>query len=56
MNDKPSYTTFGEKKLEEAYELLHEGKFEDKKLYEFIGRAMTDLKIHNCGVKIPKQV
>jgi len=56
MSDKPTYAAFGEKKLEESYELLQEGKFEDKKLYEFITRAMTDLKIHNCGIKIPKQV
>ena len=56
-NIKPIYVTFGEKKIEEEFELLKDGKFQDKQLYEFIDRAIKDLK-HNpaCGIKIPKKL
>ena len=30
MNNKPIYVTFGEKKIENEFEVLKEGKFEDK--------------------------
>ena len=53
---KPVHVAFGDKRLEDDYELLRDGKFEDRRLYEFIGRAITDLKIHNVGTKIPKQL
>ena len=36
MNNKPIYVTFGEKKIENEFEILKEGKFEDKQLYDFI--------------------
>jgi len=57
LNNKPIYVTFGEKKLEEEFEILKAGKFQDKRLYGFIDRAMKDLK-HNpaCGIKIPKRL
>ncbi len=35
---------FADDKLKEAYEKLEEGKFEDRRLYEFINRAISDLK------------
>ena len=55
MNNKPIYVTFGEKKIENEFEILKEGKFEDKQLYEFIDRAIKDLKSSpTCGTKIPK--
>ena len=44
MNHKPIYVTFGEKKIENEFEILKEGKFEDKQLYDFIERAIKDLK------------
>ena len=44
MNNKPIYVTFGDKKIENEFEILKEGKFEDKQLYDFIGRAIKDLK------------
>jgi hypothetical protein len=44
MNNKPIYVTFGEKKIEDEFEALKEGKFEDKQLYNFINRAIQDLK------------
>ncbi|MBS3094897.1 hypothetical protein J4474_04480 [Candidatus Pacearchaeota archaeon] len=57
MNNKPIYVTFGEKKIENEFEILKEGKFEDKQLYEFIERAIKDLKSNTtCGTKIPKKL
>ena len=53
--NKPIYVTFIDKKLEKEFEELNEGKFEDKKLYDFINRAIKDLKLNpNCGTKIQK--
>lgn len=45
MNTKAIYVTFGEKKIENEFEILKEGKFEDKQLYNFIDRAIQDLKL-----------
>ena len=57
MNDKPIYVTFGSKKLENEFESLKEGKFEDKQLYSFINRAREDLKKSPvCGTKIEKRL
>jgi len=54
---KPIYVAFGEKKVENNFELLKEGKFEDKRLYCFIERAIEDLKSNPaCGVKISKKL
>ncbi|HLF53583.1 MAG TPA: hypothetical protein VI544_00205 [Candidatus Nanoarchaeia archaeon] len=37
--------------------MLKEGKFEDKKLYEFIDRAINDLKNNPlCGIRVPKKI
>jgi hypothetical protein len=48
---------FGEKKLEKEFESLKDGKFQDKELYQFINRAISDIKENpSCGVKIPKKV
>ena len=39
------------------FESLKEGKFEDKRLYEFIERAIKDMKnLSVCGTKIPKKL
>lgn len=57
MNEKPKNVIFSEKKLEISFEELKEGKFEDKKLYDFINRAINDIKKEpTCGVKIPKKL
>jgi Txe/YoeB family toxin of Txe-Axe toxin-antitoxin module len=57
VNGKPVYVSFGDKSIEEDYETLKEGKFEDKRLYEFIERAIKDLKENpTCGIKIPKKI
>ena len=55
--DKPAYVTFSDKKVENQFELLKSGKFEDKQLYDFIERAIKDLKSNPmCGTKIPKKL
>ncbi len=57
MNNKPVYITFGDKKIENEFEMLKEGKVEDKQLYEFIDRAIKDLKSNPaCGTKISKKL
>jgi len=53
---KQCYVTFAEKKLEEKYELLKDGKFEDKKLFNILTTAIKKLKTNNRGIKIPKNV
>ena len=44
MNDKQMYVAFITPQLKEEFDSLKEGKFEDKKLYEFIDRASEDIK------------
>jgi Txe/YoeB family toxin of Txe-Axe toxin-antitoxin module len=57
MNNKPIYVAFASPKLEHDFEMLKEGKYEDKQLYKFIERAIDDLKKNPlCGVKIPKKL
>ena len=58
MNEKkPVYVTFGEKKVEQDFEVLKEGKFQDRQLYTFVGRAIQDMKnTPTCGIKIPKKL
>ncbi len=57
MNNKPIYVSFREKKIENEFEVLKEGKFEDKQLFDFIERAIKDLKTNpTCGTKIPKKL
>jgi Txe/YoeB family toxin of Txe-Axe toxin-antitoxin module len=55
--NKSIYVAFISKKLKTEFESLKSGKFEDKKLYEFIDRAMDDLKKDpTCGTKIQKRL
>ena len=57
MNEKIKNVIFSEKKLEVSFGELKEGKFEDRKLFEFINRAIEDLKKQpTCGTKIPKKL
>ena len=57
MNNKPIYVTFSENKLEESFEKLSDGKFQDKNSHKFINRAIVDLKQNcSCGIKIPKKL
>ncbi len=56
-NDKPKYVTFIDKQTEDSFEKLKEGKFEDKKLYGFIERTISDLKKDpSSGAKIEKTI
>ena len=57
MNNKPIYVAFADTKLESEFESLKEGKFQDKKLYEFMNRAIKDLKKDPAsGTKIQKRI
>ena len=57
MNSKPIYVVFEEKKIENEFETLKEGKLEDKQLYGFIYEAIKDFKLNfTCGTKIPKKL
>ena len=57
MNDKSINVTFSDKKIEDEFESLKKGKFEDKELHKFIDRAITDLKKNSmCGTKIEKRL
>jgi Txe/YoeB family toxin of Txe-Axe toxin-antitoxin module len=48
---------FVDEKIKESYENLKEGKFEDKRLYEYIGRAIEDLKKdYSAGIHVPKKL
>jgi hypothetical protein len=56
MNKEIS-VAFINKTLKEHFELLKQGKFEDKQLYHFIDRALSDIKQKpDCGTKIPKKL
>ncbi len=56
MNNNYS-VAFGSEKLLKEFEALKEGKHEEKQLFEFISRAIDDLKQDPlCGTKVPKKV
>ncbi len=45
------------KKLKSNFELLKEGKFEDKQLYQLINKSIDNLKKNpTSGIKIPKKI
>ena len=55
--NKEVYVAFISHKLKEEFESLRSGKVEDKQLYNFINRAIDDLKINSaCGIKVPKNL
>jgi len=48
---------FAEEKIKETFDKLKESKTEDKKLYEWINRALDDLEENAfCGIQIPKKL
>lgn len=48
---------FAEEKLKESLNKLKESKTEDKKLYEWINRALDDLEENAfCGIQIAKRL
>ena len=55
MNSKPIFVAFANPKLENNFNKLKAGKFEDKQLHNFLERAISDLKKNPiCGKKVPK--
>jgi len=57
MIKKDVFVVFVNPKIEKEFESLKEGKFEDKKLYKYIQRAIDDLKQNSLsGTKIPKDL
>lgn len=57
MNGGEKKVVFENKELEKNFEQLKQGKFEEKQLYEFITRAIKDLKNNPlCGIWIPKKL
>ena len=54
---KSIHVVFHDKKLELIFEDLQKGKFEDKRLFKMITRAIEDLKNNpDFGIKIPKKL
>ncbi|MFH1404285.1 MAG: type II toxin-antitoxin system RelE/ParE family toxin [Candidatus Altiarchaeota archaeon] len=54
---KELHVGFITKSLKKEFDMLKQGKFEDKELYNFIDRATDDLKENPmCGIKIPKKL
>ena len=52
-----SQIKFAEDKLKESFEKLKDSKTEDKKLYEWINRALDDLEENAfCGIRIQKRL
>jgi hypothetical protein len=57
MSNKKVKVSFISKKIKGEFNSLASGKFEDKKLYEFIDRAIDDLENNpRCGTKIQKRL
>ena len=49
--------TFVNRKLEEDYLALKDGKFEDRELFRFLTRAKEDvLKDPLCGIRVPARL
>jgi Txe/YoeB family toxin of Txe-Axe toxin-antitoxin module len=54
---KESQVAFADLKIKKDFESLKKGKFQDKQLYKFIERAISDLKTNSSyGIKIPKKL
>ncbi len=57
MNERMKEVAWANDRLKEAYQKLREGKFEDQQLYEFITRAIDDLKEDaTCGDRLAKRI
>lgn len=54
---KPISVAFKDRKTEQLFDGLKDGRYEDKKLYDFIDRAKKDLKANPfCGTNIPRKI
>lgn len=57
MDERIKQVAFADEKLKEAYFKLKEGKFEDKQMFEFINRAIDDLKKNPMsGIRVPNNL
>jgi len=57
MNNKEKSVAFISAKLKKDFEELKDSKYEDRQLYDFIYRAINDLKKEpTCGTKILKRL
>lgn len=53
--NKEVVVAFVSEKIKNEFDSLKTGRFEDQQLYDFIDRALSDLKKNPvCGTKIPK--
>lgn len=56
-DNRKVFVIFADEKTKEAYDNLKAGKFEDRELYKFIGRALDDLKKNpRVGIPLPKHL
>ncbi len=54
MDERIKEVAFADENLKEAYFKLQEGKFEDKQMFDFINKAIDDLKQNPMsGIRIP---
>ena len=54
---KINQVAFSSEKLRDNYKKLEKGKFEEKELFEFINRAMEDLKKNPfCGIRLSNKL
>lgn len=57
MTQQIKEVAFATNELKQACLKLERGKFEEKQLFEFINRAVDDLKNNPfCGIRIPKKL
>ncbi|MFH1751821.1 MAG: hypothetical protein ABH821_02685 [archaeon] len=55
-DNRVKIVAFADSSIKKAFDKLKSGKFEDKQLYDFINRAMDDLKKDPfCGIRIPRK-
>lgn len=56
-DDRVKRVAFGDESIRKAFLELRSGKFEEKRLSEYIQRAIEDLKVNPLiGVKIPRKL
>ncbi|MFA6023335.1 MAG: hypothetical protein WC781_04575 [Candidatus Pacearchaeota archaeon] len=57
MNIRENNVAFISMQLKNAFDELERGKFEDRQLYDFLNRAIDDLKGNPlCAIRIPKSI
>ncbi len=57
LDTRKTHVTFIDDETKASFDKLRSGKFEDSQLYEFINRAMDDLKENPfIGIKVPAKL